>query len=181
MPRLVFPARLDLGSRNGDVKGRRGVGSHTRDQKSGGASNNEAVVAAPVNLNKCNANTNSSNGKAGVSDIAVPPPPPHPLQNSTCDSGLQCAPQHAGGKGKGKSSSSSSIAKSMPTPPHTQNTEPTPQKLSYSVKFLNWSVSDCSSDEEECRNVTLSLNRLKIRKSSKERRGAIRNSATKLN
>jgi len=173
MPRLVFPARLDLGSRNGDVKGRR-VGSHT-DQKSGGASNE--AVAAPVNLNKCNANTNSSKKKAAVSDVAVPPPP-HPLQNSTCDSGLQCAPQHAGGKGKGKSSS---IPKSMPTPPQTQTTEPTPQKLSYSVKFLNWSVSDCSSDEEECRNVTLSLNRLKIRKSSKERRGAIRNSATKLN
>jgi len=162
MPRIVFPARLDLGSRNGDVSGRR-VGAQT-DHKSGGASN------LAVNTNKCN----TSNDNAAVSDIAVPPPP---LLNSTCDSGLQCAPQDVGGKGKGKSST----AKSLPTPPQTHTTDPTPQKLSYSVKFLNWSVSDCSSDEEECRNVTLSLNRLKIRKSSKERRGAVRNIAQKLN
>ncbi len=50
--------------------------------------------------------------------------------------------------------------------------DPSPPKLSYSVNFFNWSVSDCSSEEEnenECRNVTMSLNRLKIRKSSKER------------
>ncbi len=49
--------------------------------------------------------------------------------------------------------------------------DPSPPKLSYSVNFFNWSVSDCSSEEEneDCRNVTMSLNRLKIRKSSKER------------
>ena len=54
--------------------------------------------------------------------------------------------------------------------------DPSPPKLSYSVNFFNWSVSDCSSDEDnDCKNVTMSLNRLKIRKSSKERNEKARN------
>lgn len=45
-------------------------------------------------------------------------------------------------------------------------------KMTYSVSYFNWSVSDESSeedDDDDCRTVTLQLDRLKIRKSSRER------------
>lgn len=43
--------------------------------------------------------------------------------------------------------------------------------MTYSVSYFNWSVSDESSeeDDDDCRTVTLQLDRLKIRKSSRER------------
>lgn len=43
-------------------------------------------------------------------------------------------------------------------------------KISYSVSYFNWSVSDQSSEEDECENITVRLDRMKIRKSSRERR-----------
>ena len=44
-------------------------------------------------------------------------------------------------------------------------------KISYSVSYFSWSVSDESS-EEECDTITLRLDRMKIRKSSRERNDA---------
>jgi len=41
------------------------------------------------------------------------------------------------------------------------------QKISYSVSYFSWSVS--SEDEDEASTVTLKFDRLKIRKSSRER------------
>jgi len=46
---------------------------------------------------------------------------------------------------------------------------PAEAKMTYSVSYFNWSVSDESSDDDDCRTVTLKLDRLKIRKSSRER------------
>ena len=43
-------------------------------------------------------------------------------------------------------------------------------RISYSVSYFNWSVS---SSEDECENVTLRLDRLKIRRTSKERNGSL--------
>lgn len=41
-------------------------------------------------------------------------------------------------------------------------------KFSYSVSYFNWCVSEPSS-EDECDQITVSLNRIKIRKTSRER------------
>jgi len=41
-------------------------------------------------------------------------------------------------------------------------------RISYSVSYFNWSVSDQSS-EDECENITVRLDRIKIRRSSRER------------
>ena len=43
-------------------------------------------------------------------------------------------------------------------------------RISYSVSYFNWTVS---SSEDECENVTLRLDRLKIRRTSKERNGSL--------
>ena len=43
-------------------------------------------------------------------------------------------------------------------------------RFSYSVSYFNWCVSEPSSEDEECQQVTVSFNRMKIRKSSRERR-----------
>ena len=43
-------------------------------------------------------------------------------------------------------------------------------RISYSVSYFNWSVS---SSEDECENVTLRLDRLKIRRTSRERNGSL--------
>jgi len=40
------------------------------------------------------------------------------------------------------------------------------KQISYSVKYFNYTVS---TSEDECDNVTVSLNRMKIRRSSRER------------
>ena len=42
-------------------------------------------------------------------------------------------------------------------------------RISYSVSYFNWTVS---SSEDECENVTLKLDRLKIRRTSRERNGS---------
>jgi len=44
----------------------------------------------------------------------------------------------------------------------------TQPRISYSVSYFNWSVSDQSS-EDECENITVRLDRIKIRRSSRER------------
>jgi len=49
-----------------------------------------------------------------------------------------------------------------------QNRCETHPKISYSVSYFNWSVSDQSS-EDECENITVRLDRIKIRRSSRER------------
>ena len=41
-------------------------------------------------------------------------------------------------------------------------------KLSYSVSYFTWSVSDQSS-EDECENITITLDRMKLRRTSRER------------
>jgi len=45
-------------------------------------------------------------------------------------------------------------------------TEKEQHHISYSVSYFNYTVS---TSEDECDNVTISLNRLKIRRSSRER------------
>lgn len=106
------------------------------------AANNVTNKRTEPLLVSCNSNNDNSN---------------HTSVNKTCDVALsrQAASNGAGGV------AATTGGKRDPSPP----------KLSYSVNFFTWSVSDCSSEEEneDCRNVTMSLNRLKIRKSSKER------------
>ena len=46
-------------------------------------------------------------------------------------------------------------------------------RISYSVSYFTWSVSDQSSDEE-VEQVTLALDRVKLRRTSRERNGALR-------
>jgi hypothetical protein len=131
MPRLVFPARPDLGSRNGDNGGRRVGSAGTKVQQQ------QRTTCLSPQLVSANDNKTSV--------------------NNTCDESLPRHPQ---------------TLPSRPSPPSTTGRDPSPPKLSYSVNFFNWSVSDCSSEEEDgndCKTVTMSLNRLKIRKSSKER------------
>ena len=41
-------------------------------------------------------------------------------------------------------------------------------KVSYSVSYFTWSVSDQSS-EDECENITITLDRMKLRRTSRER------------
>ena len=50
---------------------------------------------------------------------------------------------------------------------------PQSPRISYSVSYFTWSVSDQSSDEE-VEQVTLHLDRVKLRRTSRERNGALR-------
>ena len=51
--------------------------------------------------------------------------------------------------------------------PECEESQP---RISYSVSYFNWTVS---SSEDECENVTLKLDRLKIRRTSRERNGSL--------
>ena len=68
----------------------------------------------------------------------------------------------------------SNCAKSCDNCDECQRGEECPQNsISYSVSYFTWSVSDQSSDEE-CEQITITLDRMKLRKTSRERNGSIR-------
>ena len=76
------------------------------------------------------------------------------------------------GRNKGRTSgikpgSSSSAPHQCRQCPECEEAQP---RISYSVSYFNWSVS---SSEDECENVTLRLDRLKIRRTSRERNGTL--------
>ena len=62
---------------------------------------------------------------------------------------------------------SSSVSAQCRQCPDCEEAQP---RISYSVSYFNWTVS---SSEDECENVTLRLDRLKIRRTSKERNGSL--------
>ena len=83
-------------------------------------------------------------------------------------------PDLAGPKGDKRAGSVNSSSKGRDPACDNCDSSRTEEKeqhhISYSVSYFNWTVS---SSEDECENVTLKLDRLKIRRTSKERNGSL--------
>ena len=79
-------------------------------------------------------------------------------------------PDLAGPKGDKRAGSVNSSSKGRDPACDNCDSSRTEEKeqhhISYSVSYFNYTVS---TSEDECENVTVSLNRLKIRRSSRER------------